>query len=343
MTEQQYVDAVKRRSDEYGRNIQAVVCLRSALCWDDAGRCYSEGSFFACGRRMSPQAGPNLTPDFVVQFSPALGRVGELKRTASSDDDFRNAEDQLRRYDRPLSGWWTDVATVDQHQLACVVPHAHVGAAERWYDAADPFERDLLLISACLTRNGEEFFMFELRRGRFRHELLRDKFDPNTLVPMERVWVPDEKKFSDDPPPCPEYTMFVLWAYYFPLLRESEKRVVIRGGSEVRETRVDLAETRSYLRSAYSVCGGPDTGPRQPEVPRMQWLREAMQHFVAVGRAMDDPEHSDIYWVAYNPAARATNLDDFARQVYRECPPDWAEVEDEPNVPSQGSLDLNAH
>jgi len=338
MTEQEYLSAVKRRYDTYERTVQAIVCLRSALCWDDQTRDYPEECKFASGRRMTPIDSDDLTPDIVVQFGPEHGLVGEIKLTASSDTDFGNAEAQVRAYDQDLRGWWTEDESVSRHQVACIVDEAHVGPAMRWFHACPDFQRPFLLLSGALIRNADEFFAFELRIGRFAEERLNAKFDPNTLIPLERVWAIDEKKYCDDRPSCPEYTMVVLWYYYFPTLREAETRTISRDGAQVHQLRVDVGKACDFLRQAFSVCGCAPVEPRQPSVPRKDWIREALAHFVAIDRADKDESQSEVYWVSYNPAAHATDLEDFARQVHRNCPPEWAQ--DEPGEDPQQSLAL---
>jgi len=327
MSEDDYVSAVTRLFDTYQRTVQAIVCLKSALCWDDDAHMSRDECVFASGRRMTPAGSGDLTPDVVVQFSRENGLVGEVKLTASSDIDFANAESQIKSYDQDLTGWWTDNEAIDEHQLACVVDDAHVGAAMRRFGAGEGFDREFILLSAAVQRAASEFLKFELRTGTFVEERLTAKFDPNTLIPLEKVWTIDEKKFCDDPPPCPEYTMVVLWFYYFPTLRDGETRLARHDDTQVEQLRVDVCEARDFLRRAFSVCGSSEAEPRQPSVPRKDWVAQALDHLVAIGRGDADPSDPDVYWMAYNPAAHATDLEDFARQVYRNCPPPWAQPE----------------
>ncbi len=338
MTEEEYLSAVKRRCDTYERTVQAIGCLKSALCWDDETRMYREECKFASGRRMTPIDSDDLTPDIVVQFGPEHGLVGEVKLTASSEIDFENAETQIKSYDQDLCGWWTDSETIHDHQVACVVDDAHVGPAMRRFGAGEAFDRAFILLSAAVIRAASEFLKFELRIGMFIEERLATKFDPNTLIPLERVWIIEEKKFCDDPPPCPEYTMYVLWFYYFLTLRGGETRLARHDDVQVEQVRVDALEARDFLHQAFSVCGSADAEPRQPSVPRKDWITEALDHFVAIGRGDADATNPDVFWITYNPAAHATDLDDFARQVYRNCPPEWAQ--DEPREDPQQSLTL---
>lgn len=340
VTEEEYVRTVRERIDAYERTVQALVCFRSAMCWDDDRHSYREDNHFGVGRRMDREAEQEhpLTPDVVVQFEGETGLVAEMKLTASSDQDFKKAEAQVMKYDQELEGWWTENQLIASHQVACVVPDSHVSAAMQFFRDAGPFDRGFLLVSAGRDDASIESFMqFERRQGAFAVERLNEKFGPRTPpIPLEKA-MPQFgiAIFYDAEPPCVEHTMFVLWSRYFPHTDRFDTRLEPRGSRAREQIQVELDDACRFLRERFSVCSitGNGEDPRQPSVPEKEWVRKAMDHFVEIGRADHDQEDRDVFWVSFSLAAFGTDLEDFAKQVYRHFPPDWALPEESPQLP----------
>ena len=135
-TAAEYIEHVRRQADNYERTIQAMICMDSALRFDDNSRAYRPGSQVFQGKRMrtSPDncVSPNVdvTPDLVVQYDNSHGVVAEVKLSASSERDFSQAKQSVTKYDDDLTGWETDDRRLSQHDLCLIVNLSHVRQAE---------------------------------------------------------------------------------------------------------------------------------------------------------------------------------------------------------------------
>ena len=317
MTEDEYVKQVEREADTYDRTIQALVCLDSALRYDDEARRYRPASDAFQGRRMT-RAGGDVTPDLVVQFSDASGIVNEVKLTASTNVDFKNAEAQVRNYDDDLAGWDTPDETIDCYDVCLLVDYVASGSAREFFEAAQdtsPYDHPFILLSAVRNDMLDSFLALETRLGGFSNAMVQAKFNKGEGVlpiPLERLSkIFGYVKFYDAKPQCIEYVMDVLWSKYF--TTDLPTRMIARDEKQITQKRVDPRLAAEWLRPSYGLFQGET---RSPEIPQADWIREALDRFVLIGRAQHD-DANGVFWVEYSSRARTANLKGFAKQVYR--------------------------
>ncbi len=320
MSETQYVKQVQQQADAYTRTIEALVCLDSVLRYDDDSQDYRAGSMSFQGRGMTA-SGQDVAPDLVVQFDSIGGIVSEMKITASSEEDFDSAQQQVRTYDDELVGWDTSGGAIDSYDLCLVVPYPHAGSAGEFFrrvEEESAYSHSFVLLSVARDDLHHSHLAFENRLGEFSDMLVRAKFESRqgiVTVPLEKiVGVIGGIKFYDAKPECVEYTMDVLWSQYF--TGDLPSRQVPRRGKQVEQKHVQPSTTAEDLREPYALFAQGQV--RQPEIPKTAWIKDALDTYVAIGHAELDDHDRDVYWVEYNPRAWSCNLAGFARQVYKE-------------------------
>ncbi|HCU34400.1 MAG TPA: hypothetical protein DGT21_02825 [Armatimonadetes bacterium] len=328
MTEDAYAETVATQADNYEFTIQALICLDAAIRYETQRepKGYVPGSHFLPGRRMTPMTSGGVanaapvTPDIVIQMPDAMGMVGDVKLTASSKRDFGQAEAQIARYDTDLAGWCTSDECGLAHDLLLLVHYANGAEAEEHFSRAH-YGRAFALVTVVRDLQRHCFMTYELRLGRLSRDEMTRKLRKPLPVPLERLAAQHGRvKFYDARPECVEYTMDVLWHEYFPqVVNASEHRRVDRRNATVTQRRVDVRSARECLQDAYSTTQlvAPENRHRQPETPQLDWVREAMEGFVEIGRAERDHEDEAVYWVTYSARARNTNAEGFARQLHR--------------------------
>ena len=317
MSEDEYVDQVVKQIDSYTRTIEALVCLDSALRYDDEIRGYLPGSCVFQGRHMTA-SGTSVCPDLVVQLDSAHGIVSEVKLTASTETDFQDAEEQVRQYDIELVGWDTDDETVGQYDICLLVDYSWAGKAGEFFQGTQstrPYGRPFVLLSATRNDLVNSFLTFESRLGGFSDNQVKGKFQKRAgivTVPLEKLVGAFAKiKFYDAKPPHVEHTMDVLWTEYL-TKKDLPARSVVRRGRQVQQKRVEPGGAAEFLRQTYTMFIGQ---VRQPTIPQPDWIREALDVFVEINRAERDGATPNVYWV--NSRARTAGLEGFARQVYK--------------------------
>lgn len=317
MTRDEYVQAVEESADSYVRTIEAIICLQGALLHDREAGGYPEGVYYLPCRRMQAEDGTELTPDIVAEIPRDVGVVGDVKITASTAQDWEHAEQHLRRYDRPLSGWVRDRrdGPVD-HDLCLVVPYMHKHGALAHFTAVDVAPRRLVLLAVTRDVQRQTWVQYEPVVGEFRAAMLRKKLTlgkPEAVNLEHFVGDTTSARFYDAQPPV-EYVMVEVWKVANQVATESRETP----SKKTREKqRLVAAEDLCRLfREAYSLpCYPREALTRQPTPPPANWVNDALETFVRIEWA----EHGDAagtYWLA-EKRPRGNTLQVFSRHVYQ--------------------------
>ena len=302
-----YVKQVECQSDCYEQSIQAIICFDSAVRFDDNTQQYLQDSFLMPGRRMSPVDDPAhaVTPDVVSQVSPSYGIVGEVKFSASSARDFRDAEAQMKKYDTDFDGWKTESGLVDSHDLSLLINAIYHRQGEAFF-RGKAFSKPFSLVSCSHVKQANDVMTIEKCLGSFSDQRVDKKLSVTVAVPLESmVSQMSRVKFYDAEPPV-EYTMNVLWFCVFNELAESPS------AGEGNELAVNGQTITGMLRERFSFRAIDD---KQPQSPRTAWINRALDAFVSIGWARK--KSSGGYDITYKSYRRKDSLlDVFAKKVF---------------------------
>lgn len=305
----EYLKEVRERADSYERTIQFMIAFDSAVRWDDRQRRYIEDSHFLPCRRLTKNiAGSNahITPDIVIQLSSRYGIIAEVKITASSDQDFTKAYQQIVNYDSDLIGWKTKNEKIDLHDLALLVNDLKKNVALKFF-GDKTFQRKFNLVACARISESKEFCKIEKYHGAFSDTRIESKLRDPVAIPLEAI-IGDVSgvKFYDVEPPV-EYTMNVIWMNALNEIKQ-------KGGSEKgKMILVECSELTGMLQERYSFC---QLDSRQPKIPREAWVREALDTFVAIKYAKEDPGNDDRYYIKYSYPRKEDMLEFFSRKNF---------------------------
>lgn len=307
----EYVKQITEKSDSYEMTIQAIIAFDSAIRYDDAQKGYLQNSYCLPGRRLLKNANnpdDNVTPDIVIQLSNNYGIIAEVKLTANTDQDFKQADEQIEKYDTNLIGWKTDNEKIGLHDLSLLVNDFHKGKAKRYFESKT-FQKKLTIIACARQYEFKVFFKIEKHHGAFSDTRLEKKFIDPIGIPLENpdiVKAISSVKFYDAEPPV-EYMMNVLWMN---ILNEIAQR-------EQQETEkmisVNCKELTKMLTERYSF-GQIDS--RQPKRPREDWVRQALDAFTKINYAYKDLQQNDKYLIKYSHPRKENMIVFFARKHY---------------------------
>lgn len=310
MEMEEYVKQIREKADTYDRTIQSIIAFDSAVRWDDDAKTYISNSHFMPGRRLykGDDPGKIVTPDIAIQISDKYGIVAEVKLTASTDQDYENAHEQVEKYDTNLCGWKTKDEKIELFDLSLLVNDLHKGKAKRYFEKIK-FNRKFTLIACARQYEVRVFFKIEKYYGSFSNPRLENKFIDPVAIPLEN---PDiikrisSVKFYDAEPPV-EYTMNVLWMNVFNEIMES-------GGREGEKTiSISCKEVTKMLEERYAF---KQEDNRQPKTPKEAWVRQALDAFVEIEYAYRDLKDNDRYHVKYSHLRKEAMLELFAKKCY---------------------------
>ncbi len=309
--EKDYIKKIREQADSYERTIQAIIAFDSAVRWDDAQKDYLSDSYFLPGRRLSRtlnDSGNNVTPDIVVQLSNNYGIIAEVKLTASTDQDFVRAYEQIRRYDTELVGWKTSNKRISLDDLCLLVEDLKRNAAKRYF-SGKTFEKNFTLVACSRVYLDKHFIKIEKYHGSFSNKRIEDKLGRDPVpIPLEDIVEGMTRvKFYDAEPPV-EYTMNVLWMNIFNQFMEEKK-----GEKIGKNILVNTGEATEKLEKAYSFGRLDD---RQPRIPKQVWIRRALDAFSEIGYASRDSKNRDVYNVKYTYLRKESMLEVFAKKLY---------------------------
>jgi hypothetical protein len=307
---EEYVKQVREQADAYERTIQTIISFDSAVRWDDNKKTYFGHSYFLPCRRLSKSLSlPNdvVTPDIVIQISNNYGIVAEVKITASNEQDFTKAHEQIQNYDNDLIGWKTNNEKIDSHDLSLLVNDFKKNIAHRYFKDKI-FKRKFTLVACAIIVESKAFCKIEKYYGVFSDERIESKLSNPVPVSLEPIiGIISSVKFYDTEPPV-EYTMNVLWMNVFNEIKQG-------GGvwGTEKMISVDCKEVTRMLQEKYSF---KQIDSRQPKIPREAWIRDALDEFVAIKYAQKDSDNGEKYYVKYSYPRKDDMLGLFSKKHF---------------------------
>jgi len=293
-------------SDNYDQTVISLISFAHLLRYDMSKGAHRKGSFFFIGRKMDTsnknQINPNsfVTPDFVLQDSNQYGIVGEVKRSLPQEKKYWDKlVKQLQKYDDNLTGWKTPDEKITKSDLVLLTYHFLKSQVSEYL--IEKTRRGEFSTTNCLSvisfsrlSETEEVFSFERVCGKFSEERFNDLLKTNTPVriPLEKVVQHNANgaiKFYDSKPPLP-YLMNVLWQHVFPSIR-TINQYVDENGKKQFETNINFLTQE--LHNKFTYIDNHDS--RQPKIPEVTWVREAMDEFVRLRYAEHKPNEKNTY------------------------------------------------
>ncbi|MDP8246725.1 MAG: hypothetical protein P9M00_01170 [Candidatus Tritonobacter lacicola] len=320
MTEADYIKEIREQANSYEHSIQAIISFDSAVRYDDQKKEYVSGSYLSPGRKLnkgSVDSDDQVTPDIVIQLSEDYGIIGEVKITASTNNDFKNASEQMHNYDNELYGWRTEAFKVDSHDLSLLVHDLNRNVARRYFEK-EQFDKKFNLIACALITRANASYKIEKYFGVFSNERIEKKLEDPVAIPLEKfVKTISEIKFYDVEPPI-EYTMDILWMNLFNEISKEERKGKI--------IEVNCKKATAMLNERFTF---PRIDERQPKVPREAWVRRALDSFVAIGYGEKDHKDNDTYHIRYFYMKKESMLEVFAKKYFQAKKKKIVQVEEE--------------
>ena len=303
----------------------AVLAFVNEVRWDPVASHLRPEVVYGVGRKMttSPQnrisPTTDVTPDCVVQRSPAHGVVAEVKKGLPSELAYWEKEvRQLQKYDDDLRGWWTSNERVDNHDLVALVPLLRsVQFSDLINDGIGlgkwSFKRKLVTLGFQRQVGPEKTWMFLKKEGGALSDAEFDKrMRYGTQVNIGLlIELYGDRKFLDSAPMLP-IILQILWDNLF-----TEYVATGNYESQAGATLLKLSaeQITTDLQKYY---GFPSSGLRSPEIPKRRWVIEALDALVGFRLATSDG--SGGYTIRYK-RQKGDTLERFGRLCFRSKKP----------------------
>jgi hypothetical protein len=326
MTEE-LVSKLKDEVDNYEQTVHATISFNHLIRWDetlngDGG--FIPGSYFYIGRKMDTSAdnsiSPNnrVTPDIVLQCDATYGIVGEVKKSLPMNREYwRKFVDQLIKYDDNLKGWHTADENLDKSDIVLLthieLKNSVLDFLKQKNDDGDlKLHRKFAYIVFFKTSGRRDKISFETAYGDLSNSQIDAVFKRFIHVPLDSVlFCNKDVKLYDSEPPLP-YMMDLLWNYIFPQYISQNEFMDAQGKKHlVFETEID--ELKTKVREQFTYCENHDA--RQPDIPKIQWIRNAMEKFVSLKYAEKIDQSHTKYRVKYRKLD--SPLDIFCKEVIK--------------------------
>lgn len=313
------IERIKEEIEDYLSTVKTLQAFVGLATWLGTAKDGSRipNSQYSLGRRMdtsdSNVIAPNITvtPDAVIQRSENLGLVAEAKKTLPpSQEDWDDVVNQLRKYDDDLIGWWTPNERIPESNVILLIDSTLSRRLARFVDQRVLKEPGLFRGKVCIVEFGrtldiKEFLLLRSEWGDVGNSELAERLRDGVPVPMDALVASyGTLKFYDSPPPT-EHLMEVLWLHIFnPMKSEAEFDEALR----CWPLHINVED---LTRQVQDLFGSPGRQPREPEYPRHDWVRKALEAFVRVGLAK--PKENAEYVVLFREL-RGDAFEKFARQ-----------------------------
>lgn len=303
--------------DDYSNSVRALYALGSHLTFDPATRAQREGTHFCTPRTMAfldpDGTSHNVTPDSVIQLSGQYGVIAEMKKHFPATRPDATFE-QIQKYDRPLRGWWTEDEKVGRHDLVLMTHTFSAVTADdaykSWVERANAFERAFAIIEFGYQDQGDAWFLLRRREGSLsdgeRDEALR-KGVPIKDEILLRLF--DKYKFSEQEPPH-IYMLLLLHDYILPLFPRQEDYERDTGARML-----SVLVTAEQLRASMIEQFCPTREARQPQVPRLDWVKRALETLERIGLATSMDRAQSQYRIALRKPARKDTVEYFTARL----------------------------
>jgi len=310
--------------DNYEASLSALLAFINNATWDDKREQPRAGTKYSLGRRMTASSqnrvSPNgdVTPDAVVQRDPTNGVVCEVKMNIARSADGRipafrvdELRDQIRRYDDDLTGWFTPKGKVAQHDMVVLCDLMRATALAdvlRELEEKEHVRCSLALVAAVRATQAKEYIELKKEHGRLSDAAWGERLRQGVAVPVEKLAATQlgRIRYYDARPECPLYTMMHLWMHVFPEMSAPMLWQGARDGSGLEATVEELT------RKLQAFFGPTPLDDRDVALPRPEWVKEAMDMFVNIGKA--EKVHDSTYRITCS-RLRSDHIESFARRI----------------------------
>ena len=286
--------------NDYSDTIYAMVGFANFYRYDDDAAQMRDEVVIMQGWRFTPDEPPGddgepanpVTPDLAVMCSEEAGVVAEVKRSFPNDqslwaDDF----EQLMSYDADLGGWPNAGGRVARHDVVLLVHLTRSRAVTDYYLAERDatrvkFSRPFVIIEFNWSGERQDYFFFRKSHGNLSEQQVDARLYEGVPVPMMPFLGPYSMvKLYDSEPPMP-YFLHIIWQEVvspMAIAKVSPER--LRRKQKV-EIDISLDDLTRELRDKFSfkVLFGDDH-PRQPKIPRREWVRRACDKLISASLA----------------------------------------------------------
>jgi Holliday junction resolvase len=312
------VRAMDEAINTYNDTVDALICFGHMLTWNDSSRAYRAGSAYALGRRLDTSSANaiakngTVTPDLIAVVTPKYGIVGEAKPSfhgtvKEREDDLK----QLMKYDDDLIGWPITGEKIEKSDVVLLVHYSRKGDAQDILGAATKdgkfnISRNFAAISFGRMTQAQEFMSLELFWGQLSDGSLQKRLRP-LLVPLEKVRPLNPALMYDDPPPLP-LLIQLAWDHVLNRLIPQEAFLSGKRGFEIK---CSVQQVRDLLSET---CGPPKSDARQPQIPRIDWVKQMFEMLVKMKLAEREKE-PDTYKVFYHKKKLAFFVEKYVKIV----------------------------
>jgi hypothetical protein len=238
----------------------------------------------------------------------AEAKLGLPQETKLWEGDVR----QLEKYDDDLTGWWTNDEKIGNHDIIALVPFSR---SVRFCDVvADgikkkkwSFHRKLAMVGFHKQTGAEKTFLtLKKECGDVSDPNLNERLRIGVLIDIVHL-ISGDRKFLDHKPPLP-LILQILWSNLF-VKYAADAETDPEGG--VTHINVSVAKVTEDLQTYY---GYKSAGPRSPEIPKANWVAEALDALTEFGLAQESGNGD--YQVGYRQVRRDI-VEFFGRRCFR--------------------------
>lgn len=317
------IQKLLEKIDDYNETITAIICISHVLRWDNQGSFRSNTYFFIARRmdtsennRINPEA--VVTPDLIIQIDENYGIICELKRSFPRNRDYwENDFNQLLKYDDDLKGWRTDNEYIEISDLVLLTHNRMKVYVSDYLENRINIKQDLFfnknfaVIAYYRVDQQKSWMYLEKSYGALTNQDLDERFRVLLPVPLEKVLPLNPIKFYDEKPELP-YIMNILWVHILNQYPQREEFMEAEGGKKIITINVNIDELTERLNRQYSPFIN-ENNHRQQKIPKISWVREAMEMFVRLKYAYKERSSDDNYIVKYKKILNP--LETFTKEV----------------------------
>lgn len=297
------VRSMEEAINTYNDTVDALICFGHVLTWDDSSKAYRAGCVYALGRRLDTSSANvvvkngTVTPDLIAVINPKYGIVGEAKPSfhgtvKERQDDLK----QLMKYDDDLIGWPITGEKIEKSDVVLLVHYTRKGDTRDILEAAIKggqfrVTRNFAAISFGRTPQVDEYMSLEHFWGQLSDSGLQKRLRP-LPVPLEPVRPLNPALMYDDPPPLP-LLIQLTWDHVLNRLIPEE---AFQSGKRGFEIKCSAQQVRDLLAET---CGPSKSDARQPQIPRIDWVKQMFDMLVKMKLA-ERVKESDEYKIFYH-------------------------------------------
>lgn len=301
-TKDNQIKEVKNKIEEYESTIRAGQSFISLVTWENSHKL--DSAHYSIGRRMTTSENNliiksvEVTPDIVIQRSPSLGYVVEIKRSLPKDTrEWKNVVEQIIKYDDNLIGWWNleDESITNQ----CVVLLIHHARSRNFVDFFADYiktnniqpHNDVSIVEFQRSDEGVQFYFLRKEYGKIKSEEIDQKLYSGIQIPIEKVIVTyGNQQFNDCEPPFVEYTMSILWQQIFNSIKGPKI------DPKLKSYPIDI-NVNLLTEELQKINGSMGNSHREVKFPHIGWIRAAMDAFVDLEYAIKtDDDNYRVYF-----------------------------------------------